>query len=177
MELRIKQNLELSGNKYDYSATYVSNVSGSAEEFEFMGHTFSIAGMDGVMMDKMLKALLFSVEFPDANTIRYSCYYEGAMKSIDVPIAVEGNKMTVKMSEKKAVYRDLDVYSFQDVDNCQFHMYMPRTAFVNFFSNMQVAIMAEMGELDITDAAAVEAIYNSIDNAVETINLSFVFKH
>ena len=175
--LRIKQNLELSGNKYDYSATYVSNVSGSAEEFEFMGHTFSIAGMDGVIIDKMLKALLFSVEFPDANTIRYSCYYEGAIKSIDVPIAVEGNKMTVKMSEKKAVYRDLDVYSFQDVDNCQFHMYMPRTAFVNFFSNMHIAIMAEMGELDITDAAAVEAIYNIFDSAVETINLSFVFKH
>ena len=175
--LRIKQNLELSGNKYDYSATYVSNVSGSAEEFEFMGHTFSIAGMDGVMMDKMLKALLFSVEFPDANTIRYSCYYEGAMKSIDVPIAVEGNKITVKMSEKKSVYRDLDVYSFQDVDNCQFHMYMPRTAFVNFFSNMRVATMVEMGELDETDTAAVEAIYNSINNAVETINLSFVFKH
>ena len=177
IHLRIKQDLVLSGNKYDYSATYVSNVSGSDEEFEFMGHTFSIAGMDGVMMDKMLKALLFSVEFPDANTIRYSCYYEGAMKSIDVPIAVEGNKMTVKMSEKKAVYRDLEVYTFQDIDNCQFHMYMPRTAFVNFFSNMQVAIMAEMGELDITDAAAVEAIYNGIDNAVETINLSFVFKH
>ena len=175
--LRIKQNLELSGNKYDYNATYISNVSGSDEEFEFMGHKFSIAGMDGVMMDKMLKALLFSVDFPDANTIKYSCYYEGAMKSIDVPIAVEGNKITVKMSEKKSVYRDLDVYAFQDVDNCQLHMYMSRTAFVNFFSNMQVAIMAEMGELDITDAAAVEAIYNSIDNAVETINLSFVFKH
>ena len=177
IHLRIKQNLELSGNKYDYNATYISNVSGSDEEFEFMGHKFSIAGMDGVMMDKMLKALLFSVDFPDANTIKYSCYYEGAMKSIDVPIAVEGNKITVKMSEKKSVYRDLDVYAFQDVDNCQLHMYMSRTAFVNFFSNMQVAIMAEMGELDITDAAAVEAIYNSIDNAVETINLSFVFKH
>ena len=174
---RIPQTLELPGNKYDYSATYVSNVSGSAEEFEFMGHTFSIAGMDGEILDKMLKALLFSVEFPDANTIRYSCYYEGAMKSIDVPIAVEGNKMTVKMSANNSVYRDLDVYSFQDIDNSQFHMYMPRTAFVNFFSNMRVAIMAEMGELDITDAAAVEAIYNSIDNAVETINLSFVFKH
>ena len=56
--LRIKQYLDLPGNKYDYSATYVSNVSGSAEEFEFMGHTFSIAGMDGEMLDKMLKALL-----------------------------------------------------------------------------------------------------------------------
>lgn len=175
--LRIKQYLELSGNKYDYSATYISNVSGSDQEIDIMGYTFSFAEMDGVMMDKMLKNLLFAVEFPDANTIKYSCYYNGAIKSIDVPITVEGNKMTVKMSEKKSVYRDLDVYSFQDIDNCQFHMYMPRTAFVNFFSNMQVAIMAEMGELDITDTAAVEAIYNSIDNAVETINLSFVFKH
>ena len=174
--LRVKETLDLAGNKYDYSATYISNVSGSSEEVEFMGHTFSIAGMDGVIMDKMLKNLLFAVEFPDANTIRYSCYYNGAIKSIDVPIAVEGNKMTVKMSEKKDVYRDLDLYAFQDTDNCQFHMYMSRTAFVNFFSNMQVAAMAEMGELDLTDTAAVEAIYNSINDAVHTINLSFVMK-
>lgn len=174
--LRVKQYLNLAGKKYDYSAVYVSNVSGTDEEFDLMGHTFSFAEMEGVMMDKILKTLLFTVEFPDANTIKYSCYFDGEFKSIEIPIAVEGNKVTLKMSENNSVYRDLDVYSFQDVDDCQLHMYMTRTAFVNFISNIQIAIMSEMGVIDITDTAAVEAVFNRIDNAIHSINLSFVMK-
>ena len=54
------------------------------------------------------------------------------------------------------------------------HMYMHSTGFVNFFGNMQVTIMEQMGLLDTTDAAAVKAVFQSIDEAVETINVSFV---
>ena len=54
------------------------------------------------------------------------------------------------------------------------HMYMHSTGFVNFFGNMQVTIMEQMGTLDTTDAAAVKAVFDSIDDAVETINVSFV---
>ena len=54
------------------------------------------------------------------------------------------------------------------------HMYMPTYAFINFFGNMQATIMSQMGDLDLTDAAAVKAVFDSIDNAVETINVSFV---
>jgi hypothetical protein len=39
---------------------------------------------------------------------------------------------------------------------------------------MQIAFMSELGQLDKTDPAAVEAVFNSIDEAVETINLSLV---
>ena len=174
--LRIKQHLELPGQKYDYIKTFVTNVKGLDKDIEFMGTTFNFAKMDGVMMDKALKAILFNVEFPDANTIKYSCYYNGQNMSMEAPIVVDGNKMTVKMSEKNAAYKDTDLYTFQDQDNTQMHMYMPTYAFVNFFGNMQVTIMEQMGLLDTTDAAAVKAVFDSIDDAVETINVSFIFK-
>ena len=172
--LRIKQTLELPGMKYDYIKTFVSNVKGLDKDIEFMGTTFNFAKMDGVKLDKMLKTLLFTVEFPDANTIKYSCHYNSKPMSMEAPIAVDGNKMTVKMSQKNAAYRDIDLYTFQDQDNTQMHMYMHSTAFVNFFGNMQITIMDQLGMIDTTDAAAVKAVFDSIDEAVETINVSFV---
>ena len=172
--LRIKQYLDLPGKKYDYIKTFVTNVKGLDKDIEFMGTTFNFAKMDGVKLDKMLKTLLFTVEFPDANTIKYGCYYNGQNMSMEAPIVVDGNKMTVKMSEKNPAYKDTDLYTFQDQDNTQMHMYMATYAFENFFGNMQVTIMEQMGTLDTTDAAAVKAVFDSIDEAVETINVSFV---
>ena len=172
--LRIKQYLELPGMKYDYIKTFVTNVKGLDKDIDFMGYTFNFAKMDGVKLDKMLKTLLFAVEFPDANTIKYSCHYNNQPMSMEAPIVVDGNKMTVKMSSKNAALKDVDLYTFQDQDNTQMHMYMHSTGFVNFFGNMQVTIMEQLGQLDTTDAAAVKAVFDSIDEAVETINLSLV---
>ena len=172
--LRVKQNLELPGMKYDYIKTFVSNVKGLDKDIEFMGTTFNFAKMDGVKLDKMLKTLLFTVEFPDANTIKYGCHYNNEPMSMQAPIAVDGNKMTVKMSQRDAAYKDVDLYTFQDQDNSQMHMYMHSTAFVNFFGNMQIAFMSELGQLDKTDANAVKAVFDGIDAAVESINLSLV---
>ena len=90
------------------------------------------------------------------------------------PIAVDGNKMTLKMSQLYPTAKDVDLYTFQDADCSQMHMYMPTYAFVNFFGNMQVIMMSQLGMIDATDAAAVQAIYDSIDAAVESINLSLV---
>ena len=172
--LRIKQHLELAEKKYDYIKTFVTNVKGLDKDIEFMGTIFNFSKMDGVKLDKMLKTLLFTVEFPDENTIKYGCHYNNEPMSMEAPIAVDGNKMTVKMSEKNAAFRDIDLYTFQDQDNTQMHMYMPTYAFVNFFGNMQATIMSQLGQLDLTDADAVKAVYDSIDDAVETINVSFV---
>ena len=172
--LRIKQTLELPGMKYDYIKTFITNVKGLDKDIEFMGTTFNFAKMNSVKLDKALKTILFNVEFPDANTIKYSCYYNNEPMSMEAPIVVDGNKMTVKMSEKNAAYKDVDLYTFQDQDNTQMHMYMHSTAFVNFFGNMQVTMMEQLGMLDTTDAAAVQAVFDSIDEAVETINVSFV---
>ena len=153
--LRIKQHLELPGQKYDYIKTFVTNVKGLDKDIDVMGYTFNFAKMDGVILDKMLKTVLFAVEFPSADTIRYSCHYNEFDMEMDAPIAVDGNKMTVKMSLRNAAYKDVDLYTFQDQDNTQMHMYMHSTAFINFFGNMQVAFMSELGQLDMNDAAAV----------------------
>ena len=49
--------------KYDYIKTFVTNVKGLDKDIEYMGTTFNFAEMDGVKLDKMLKTLLFAVEF------------------------------------------------------------------------------------------------------------------
>ena len=172
--LRIKQNLELKGMKYDYNKIFVTNVKGLDKDVEFLGATFNFAKMDGVMIDKMLKALCFAVEFPDANTIKFSHLYNGQNRFLEAPIVVDGNKITVKMSSKNAAFKDVDLYTFQDQDNCQMHIYMNATGFVNLLGNLQVSIMEQKGQIDTTDAAAVKAVFDSIDEAIETVNISLV---
>ena len=174
--LRINQSLDLAGKKYDYIKTFVTNVKGLDKDINFMGFEFNFAKMDGVKLDKMLKTLLFAVEFPTADSIKYSCHYNGEYMALTAPIAVDGNKMTVKMSDKDAAYKDVDLYTFQDADCSQMHMYMPTYAFINFFGNMQATMMSQMGQLDLTNAEAVKAVFDSIDEAVETINVSFVME-
>ena len=173
--LRISQSLDLAGQKYDYIKTYVSNVKGEDKDIDFMGYTFNFAKMDGSGLDKMLKALLFAVEFPDANTLGYSYQMNGNKETYNSPIVVEGNTMTIKMSEKVATLKDVVLYAFQDADCSQLHFYMHKTALVNFYTNMQAMLMAATNEqFDINNAEAVNAIYNEINNAVETINVSLV---
>ena len=172
--LRIKQYLELKGMKYDYNKTFVTNVKGLDKDVEFLGATFNFAKMDGVMIDKMLKALCFAVEFPDANTIKFSHLYNGQNRSMEAPIVVDGNKITVKMSSKNAAFKDVDLYTFQDQDNTQMHIYMNATGFVNLLGNLQVNVMEQKGLIDTTDAAAVKAVFDRIDEAIETVNVSLV---
>ena len=174
--LRIKQNLNLAGKAYDYNNTYVSNVKGLDEDMTMMGYTFNIGKMEGKNLDKMLKTLLFAVEFPNANTLKYQYHYNGQNLVFEARIVVDGNKVTIKMSEMHPYYRDVDMYMFQDQNNTQLHMYMPTYSFVNYFGNMDVAALAYAGEIDVTDAAAVEAIFDRMDERVESINVSFVFK-
>ena len=173
---RVKQSLNLAGKAYDYNNTYVSNVKGLDEDMTMMGHTFNIGKMEGKNLDKMLKTLLFAVEFPNANTIKYQYHYNGQNLVFEAPIVVDGNKVTIKMSEFSPYYRDVDMYMFQDQDDCQLHMYMPTYAFINYFANMDLAALAFAGEIDVTDAAAVQAIFDRMDERVESINVSFTFK-
>ena len=173
--LRINQSLDLAGQNYNYIKTYVSNVKGEDKDINFMGYTFNFAKMDGSGLDKMLKSLLFAVEFPNANKLSYSYMLNNNIENYDASIVVEGNKMTIKMSEKVATLKDVVLYAFQDADCSQMHFYMHKTAFVNFYTNMQAMLMKATNEqFDINNAEAVNAIYNEINNAVETINVSLV---
>ena len=175
--VRVKETLDLAGKTYNYHDVYVSNVDGVDKEINILGDSFNFAKMDGSELDIKLKSTLFKVEFPKADTIKYTCRHSSELEvSVEAPIAVEGNKLTIKMSEVYPSCKDVVLYTFQDADNSQMHMYMPTTSFVNFFGNMQVTMMAQLGQLDLNDAAAVKTIYDNIDAAVNTINVSLVFK-
>ena len=172
--VRVKQNLELPGTKYDYRATYVTNVKGEDKDIPFLNTSFNFAKMDGSIIDKFLKSILFTVEFPEANKIKYSYLLEGKNIVIDAPIEVDGNKMTIKMSANDPAYQDVDMYAFQDQDNTQMHWYMPTTSFEKFFGNTSVALMLGYGQLDKDDTEGIANVYKTIADAVESINLSLV---
>ena len=174
--LRIKQSLDLTGKAYDYSATYLTNAKGEDKDIPFLDTSFNFAKMDGSIIDKFLKSILFSVEFPDANTIKYSYLLEGENIVMTAPIEVEGNKMTIKMSETIPVYQDVEIYTFQDQDNTQMHLYMPTASFEKFFANTSVAVMLGHGQLDINDAEAIAEVYKSVADALESINLTIILK-
>ena len=172
--LRIKQHLDLAGQNYDYIKTFVSNVSGEDKDIPFLNTSFNFAKMDGSIIDKFLKSILFNVEFPNENTINYSFLLEGQNLPMSAPIEVEGNKMTIKMSENDPVFHDVVVYTFQDQDNSQMHMYMPTSSFEKFFANTSVSVMLGYGQIDKNDADAIAGVYQSVADAVHSINLSLV---
>ena len=175
--LHVNETLHLEGHKYDYNNVYVSNVNGSEEEINFMGHTLSFANMDGIRLDKMMKSLLFHIEFESTDTLAYCYHLNGQQETYKVPVVAEGNKLTVQVSKNVPTLKDVVFYAFQDVDHCQMHIYMHQSAFVNFFTNMQAMLSASVDPtFDITNQETIDAIYNSINNAVTSINLSLVMK-
>ena len=174
--LRVKQTLDLADNSYDYSNIYVTNVKAKDAEFEFAGQTLNLANMDGRILDKMMKTLLFNVSFPSSDKIIYNYHYNGENVPVPSPIVVDGNKMTIKKSVNNPACKDINVWTFQDKDNTQMHMYMPVSSFETFLANTVVEMMANDGKLDLNDAAAVKAIFDQVEAAIETINVSFIFK-
>ena len=175
--LRIKQGLDFTGNvQYDYSNIYVTNAKGLNEDFDFGGINLNFSKMDGAVMDKMMKTLLFNVNFPSEDSISYNCRVEDHWVSMEAPIMVDGNKIKIIMSQRNPAYRDIVLYAFQDADNCQMHMYMPTSSFESFFANISVVHLADRGELDLNDKEAVKAVFAGVENAIESINVSLIFK-
>ena len=176
--VRVKPSLDLADRKYSYAGCQVTNVKGDDMEIEFMGYKFNFAKMDGSGLDVMLKTLFFNIEFPDANQLSYSYQYNNGKETFNAPVVAEGNKITVKMSEKVPALKDVVFYTFQDVDCNQLHLCMDKVAFVNFYTNMQAMLLEGTDEqFDITDAGFANAIYNNINNAVETIKLSIIMEN
>ena len=172
--LRVKQSLDLLGKDYEYVATYISNAKG--EEISIMGHTFDLNNMDGKNLDKMLSYLLFAVKFSDDSMIKYQYHYNGENIQFDAPVVVVNNMVTIRMSVMDAAYRDVDMYMFQDADGSQLHMFMPTYSFINYFANMDLATLIASEQIDKNDKEAVAAVFERMDEKVESINLSFVFK-
>ena len=173
--LRVKQNLNLTGKTYDYISAYVTNAKGTDEDFTIMGNTFNMANIKANNFDMMFRSILSCIEL-NADSFKYKLRLNGKEIEFNDPITVAGNKVTLDMSASNPACRKVEMYMFQDADDSQLHMYMPTSAFINYFTNLQIPTLVQAGELDTTDAAAVEKVFTDMEARVESINVSFVFK-
>ena len=174
--LRVKPNLNLNNGKvYDYSAAYVSNAKGKDEDFNITGCTFNMSNIKAGNFDMMFRAVLYCVEF-NANSIKQNFRPNGVEGGFETPITVDGNKVTLHMSDANPAYRDVDMYMFQDTDDCQLHIYMPTSSFINYFANLEITTMLIEGKIDTSDATAIEKVYTNMEARVESINVTFVMK-
>ena len=173
--IRIKQSLNLTGT-YDYSSAYISNVKGKDEDFTILGHTFNMADIKGGNFDMLFRSELFCVDLNTNTITQHFLPANGQDIAIEIPTTVEGNKVTLDYSAVTPGLRKVDMYMFQDADDSQLHMYMHTDAFINYFANLEVATMLQAGEINSTDAAAVEKVYTNMESRIESINVSFVFK-
>ena len=173
--LRIKQSLDLTGTTYDYSSAYVSNAKGKNEDFSMLGHTFNMSNIKGHNFDMMFRSELFCIDL-NANSITQRFRANGRDIEIVIPITVDDNKVTLDLSAENPAYRKVDMYMFQDADNSQLHMYMHTNDFINYFGNMELYNLLAAGEIDKTDAAAIEKVFVDMESRIESINVSFVFK-
>ena len=172
--LRVKQSLNLTGKTYAYSSAYVSNAKGADEDFNMLGHTFNMANINAGNFDMMFRSELFCVDL-NANSITQRFRANGRDIEIEIPITVEGNKVTLDLSTENPAYREVDMYMFQDADDCQLHMYMHTDAFINYFANMELYNLLASGEIT-SDAAAIEKVFADMEARIESINVSFVMK-
>ena len=174
--LRIKQSLNLAGKTYDYSSAYITNAKGTDEDFTMLGHTFNMANINAGNFDMMFRSELFCVDLNANSITQHFLPANGQDVAIEIPITVEGNKVTLDLSTENPAYRKVDMYMFQDADDCQLHMYMHTDAFINYFANMELYNLLASGEIDKTDAAAIEKVYTDMEARIESINVSFVMK-
>ena len=173
--LRVKQSLDLTGKTYDYSSAYVSNAKGKDEDFSMLGHTFNMSNIKGHNFDMMFRSELFCIDL-NANSITQRFRANGRDIEIVIPITVDDNKVTLDLSAENPAYRKVDMYMFQDADNSQLHMYMHTNDFINYFANMELYNLLAAGEIDKTDATAVEKVFTDMEARIESINVSFVLK-
>ena len=169
--LRVKENLNLTGNKYTYKSAYVSNAKGTDENFTILGHTFNMANIEGSNFDDIFSGDLYTIELT-ANSIVHKFHPNGQEIEVETPITVDGNKVTLDMSKVSPACRPVEMYMFQDVDDSQLHIYMHTKAFINYFVNLGLPEL----NIDPTDTAAIEKVFADMEARIESINVSFVFK-
>ena len=173
--LRVKQELNLTGQKYAYSSAYITNAKGKDEDFSILDNTFNMSKIEGGDFDVVFGADLYCVEL-NANSIKHIFRPNGNDMDVETPITVDGNMVTLDMSTVNPACRKVEMYMFQDNDDTQLHIYMPTNAFINYFANLQIPSLVAEGKIDPTDAAAIEKLYTDMEARIESINVSFVFK-
>jgi hypothetical protein len=121
------------------------------------------------------RSVLSCIELND-NAIKFTFKNDGRDSVFNDPITVEGNKVTVDMSATNPACRKVEMYMFQDADDCQLHIYMPTKSFINYFANLQIPTLKAEGKLDTTDTAAVAKVFADMEARIESINVSLIYK-
>ena len=173
--LRVKQYLNFDSKAYAYNTAYVTDAKGKDEDFTFAGYTFNMSKIGTGDFDMMFRSDLFCVVL-NVNSITHKFRPNGQESEVDIPITVEGNKVSLDMSVVNPACRNVEMYMFQDADDSQLHMYMHTDAFINYFANLMIPTLVAEGKLDTTNAAAVEKVFTDMEARIESINVSFVFK-
>ena len=173
--LRIKQNLNLAERTYDYISAYVSNAKGKDEDFTILGNTFNMAKIEANHLDVMFRSILSCIELNE-DEFKYKLRLDGREIEMTDKITVEGNKVTLDMSTSNPACRKVEMYMFQDADDCQLHIFMPTKSFINYFANLQIPTLVSEGKLDTTDVAAVEKVFTDMEARIESINVSLIYK-
>ncbi|MBR5476564.1 MAG: hypothetical protein IKV17_07085, partial [Bacteroidaceae bacterium] len=169
--LRIKQSLNLTGKTYDYSSAYVTNAKGTDEDFSIFGNTFNMAKIEAGNLDVFFRSELFCVDL-NANSIK-QCYRtaNGQDIVIEIPITVDGNKVTLGLIDENPAFRKVDMYMYQDADDSQLHIFMPTASFINYFANLQIFDLISDGKINSTDTAAIEKVFTDMEARVQSINV------
>ena len=173
--LRVKQELDLEGKTYDYISAYVTNVKGKDEDFTIFDHTFNFAKISADNLDVFYRSELFCLDL-NANSIKHYFHPYDRDVEVETPITVDGNKVTLDFSAIVPALRKVEMYMFQDADDCQLHIYMPTKSFINYFANLEVVTLLQAGNINQSDAAAVAKVFADMEARVESINVSFVMK-
>ena len=173
--LRIKQNLNLAERTYDYISAYVSNAKGKDEDFTILGNTFNMAKIEANDLDVMFRSILSCIELNE-DEFKYKLRLDGREIEMTDKIIVEGNKVTLDMSTSNPACRKVEMYMFQDADDCQLHIFMPTKSFINYFANLHIPTLKAEGKLDTTDAAAVAKVFADMEARIESINVSLIYK-
>ena len=171
---RLMDELDVVGKKYDYTKSFITNVKGKNTNFDLMGYRFNFSKIENSKLEEMLEAVQFSIEFPSEDSIQFNYIYNGEPMNMKARMEMDGMKMTVKMSEHDAAYRDVVMYVFQEAYDSHVRMVMKTEGFTNFFANMYIANMAKEGKLDKNDKEAVDSYFTRIDAAIYFINVGFV---
>ena len=173
--LRVKQELNLAERTYDYISAYVTNAKGKDEDFTILGNTFNMANIEANDLDVMFRSILSCIELNE-DEFKYKLRLDGREIEMTDKITIEGNKVTIDMSTSNSACRKVEMYMFQDADDCQLHIYMPTASFINYFANLQIPTLVSEGELDTADAAAVEKVFSDMEARIESINVSLIYK-
>ena len=173
--LRVKESLNFTGQTYNYSAAHVSNAKGKDEDFTIMGETFNMTNIAASNFDVIFGSDLYSVVV-SATSIKHKFRPNGEDIEINVPITVDGNKVTLDMGAELPGLRKVDMYMFQSANDSQLHIYMHTSAVVNYLANLQIPTLIEEGKLDPAAPAAVDAVFTAMAARIESINVSMVFK-